>query len=30
MQYRKELLPLAVMGPLSAAVMVVFAVTVLH
>jgi hypothetical protein len=30
MQYRKELLPLAVMGSLSAAVMVVFAVTVLH
>jgi hypothetical protein len=30
MQYRKELLPLAVMGSLSAAIMVVFAVTVMH
>jgi hypothetical protein len=30
MKYRKELLPLAVMGSLSAAIMVVFVVTVLH
>jgi hypothetical protein len=30
MQYRKELLPLAVMGSSSAAIMVVFAVTVMH
>jgi hypothetical protein len=30
MQYRKEIVPLAVMGSLSAAIMVVFAVTMMH
>jgi hypothetical protein len=30
MGYHNELVPLAVMGSLSAAIMVVFAVTVLH
>jgi hypothetical protein len=30
MQYRKDLVPLAVMGSLSAAVIVVLAVTVMH
>jgi hypothetical protein len=30
MQYRNEIVPLAVMGSLSAAIMLMFAVTVLH
>jgi hypothetical protein len=30
MEYRNEIVPLAVMGSLSAAIMVVFAVTILH
>jgi hypothetical protein len=30
MRYRDEVIPLAIMGSLSAAIMVVFAVTVLH
>jgi hypothetical protein len=30
MQYRNEIVPLAVMGSLTAAIMVVFAVTVMH
>ena len=30
MKYRNEIVPLAVMGSLSAAIMVVFALTVLH
>jgi hypothetical protein len=30
MKYRNELVPLAVMSSLSAAIMVVFAVTVMH
>jgi hypothetical protein len=30
MEYRNQIVPLAVMGSLSAAIMVVFAVTVFH
>jgi hypothetical protein len=30
MKYRDEIVPLAVMGSLSAAIMVVFVVTVMH
>jgi hypothetical protein len=30
MQYRGDIVPLAVMGSLSAAIMIVFAVTVMH
>jgi hypothetical protein len=30
MEYRSEIVPLAVMGSLTAAIMVVFAVTVMH
>jgi hypothetical protein len=30
MRYRSELVPLAVMGSLTAAIMIVFAVTVMH
>jgi hypothetical protein len=30
MRYHRDVVPLAVMGSLSAAIMVVFAVTVLH